>query len=79
MEAKTIEAPYSETFSIKVMYITIGLPNNPNIEFSLNNKCIFQRLVFFKFIKWTMFKSKIINKGTDGLEEEAKNWLMWTR
>ena len=64
IDTKTIDAPYSDTFSCKECQIVIGD----------QNRCILLQVYKIDFVKSTMFRSKITGRAEQGMVETAKKW-----
>ena len=63
-DTKTIDAPYSDTFSIKECWVVL----------SKGNRSIVQKFVNVHFVKYTMFKSKIMGRAEEGVSDTNKKW-----
>ena len=68
LDTKTIDAPYSDTFSCKEVWIAIQSTKNCNY-------IVFSRLMNVVFVKRTLLKNKITSEAEKGMIENANNWL----
>lgn len=64
IDTKTIDAPYSDTFSSKEAQIVVGD----------KNRCLFLQVFKIDFVKSTMFRSKITGRAEQGMVEAAEKW-----
>ena len=68
LDSKTIDAPYSDTFSCKEVWIAMQSTHDKNY-------IIFSRYMNVVFVKRTLFKGKITTEAEKGIIENAKLWL----
>lgn len=64
----TIEAPYSDTFCCKELYVALS-PSKAS------NKCIFSKFMKVEFSKHTMLKSKITKAALENMTKISEQWL----
>lgn len=64
---KTLDAPYSDTFSCREVWIVLS--GNPNEQ-----KCIVEKKYNIDFVKSTIFKSKIEDRASKGIIESNQFW-----
>ena len=70
MDTKTHDAPYSDTFSCKELWIVIS---NSGSE----PKSLLMKKLKIAFVKYTMFKSKIEGRASEGIMETNATWLKY--
>ena len=68
VESTTVEAPYSDTFSVREAWIVLST------ESLCEKTSIFIRLAYLNFVKYTMFKGTITEKAVSGIKDAAKLW-----
>ena len=64
IDTKTIDAPYSDTFSCKECQFILGD----------QNRIIFHQVFKIDFVKSTMFRSKITVRAEQGMIEATEKW-----
>ena len=67
IDSKTIDAPYSDTFSCKELWIAMCREKGEPM-------IVMQKLMQVAFVKWTMLKAKIQGAAEAGLVEVAQIW-----
>ena len=72
MDTKTHDAPYSDTFSCKELWLLLS--NSPS-----EPKSILIKKLKIAFVKYTMFKSKIEGRASEGIMETNATWLKYVK
>jgi len=69
-DSKTLDAPYSDTFSCKEAYVFIE-----DCSKKYEETLFFQRFMKIDFVKYTMFRSKITTQAELGIIDASKIWF----
>lgn len=68
IDCKTYDVPYCDTFLCKECWVITGS------DVESHNRCILTQYIKVDMLKYTIFKSKIIFKGEEGVEMTLKAW-----
>ena len=70
MDARTPDAPYGETFSVREVW----LAHAASAE-AAEHQIVFQRLMKLEFVKYTIFKSRIEQEAKKGCVAHSLHWF----
>ena len=70
IDSKTIDAPYSDTFLCRELWLVQGSSENPRQQ-----RCNLSVMTQVDFVKSTMFRGQITPRAMQGIKEVVENWF----